>query len=404
MPVIEASLDSTQNEQTCSADVAVASTEFEPSANSRLLRIAATRRALTIIALGGLLIAGVTVVRSQSHTAPSVARPTNAVFDNARSGDCLNWPMNAPDKARFVQCTTPHVFEVAGSVDTRNSQELCQQAVQRYLGTRYDPDSKFTIAVLSSGAPDTRLCGLQLHGPDGEPIALRGKVAELDQSKVWPAGTCLGIDAASDQSTAVPVDCSAPHAEEITGVVNLGEQWHDGPPSEHDQDDYIADACARTTDAYLSPTALETTGLTLVYRTVSPQSWSAGSRQVLCRIGATLGDRGWATLVGSAKDRVRISGVATVRSVSDVREDAADQPPIAASTTVSTPSPSPSPAPSPAPGPAQAQIPPSVTASPSPSPASTPDVEAAAAPVIEIPGFPPIALHWLAPPPPPPGT
>ena len=300
--------------------------------------------------------------------------------------------MNAPDRARFVQCDTPHVFEVAGSVDTRNSQELCQTAVQRYLGIRSRPGRQIHDHRVVVRCHGPLLCGLQLHGPDGEPIAFRGKVAELDQSKVWPAGTCLGIDSASDRSTDIPVDCSAPHAEEITGVVNLGEEWYGAPPSQHDQDEYIADACERATDAYLSPTSLETTGLTLVYRAVSPQSWSAGSRQVVCRIGATLGDRGRVTLMGSAKDRALVSGVATVRPVSGARDDAADQPSNATPTIVS--------APTPVPGPPQADSPTSVAASPSP----TPDAEADAAPVVEIPGFAPITLPRPAPPPPPPGT
>ena len=38
------------------------------------------------------------------------------------------------------------------------------------------------------------LCGLQLQGPNNQQLVFKGKVADVDQSKVWPAGTCLGID------------------------------------------------------------------------------------------------------------------------------------------------------------------------------------------------------------------
>jgi hypothetical protein len=48
--------------------------------------------------------------------------------------------------------------------------------------------------------------------------------------------------------------------------------------------------------------------LTLIYSTLSLPSWSAGSRQVACSIGATLGNGGWATLLNSAKGALRING------------------------------------------------------------------------------------------------
>ena len=67
------------------------------------------------------------------------------------------------------------------------------------------------------------LCGLQLLGPDNQQVAYKGKVADVDQSKVWSAGTCLGIDSSTNQPTDIPVDCSAPHAMEVTGAVNLAE-------------------------------------------------------------------------------------------------------------------------------------------------------------------------------------
>ena len=74
------------------------------------------------------------------------------------------------------------------------------------------------------------LCGLQLPGPNNQQLAFQGKVAEIDQSKVWPAGTCLGIDPATNQPTDIPVDCAAPHAMEVTGSVNLAEKFPAGLP------------------------------------------------------------------------------------------------------------------------------------------------------------------------------
>ena len=311
------------------------------------LQATATRRALLLTALGGLLIAGVTIALpagadragrlvGYSNSAPTNNRASQAL-DKARRGDCLNWPNKKPDQATIVDCKDEHRFEVATSVDMRMfpgseygpnaaapsagriqqiSQEQCQAAVKRYLGTKYDPNSKFTIGMLWSGekawisGERQMLCGLQLPGGGNEEQQVfKGRVADLDQSKVWQAGTCLGIDTATNQPTDIPIDCTGPHAMEVTGSVNVAEKFPGGAlPSETDQDTYIKDTCTRMTDAYLAPVELRATTLTLVYSTISLPSWSAGSHQVSCSIGATLGNGGWATLVGSAKGPLLING------------------------------------------------------------------------------------------------
>ena len=116
------------------------------------------------------------------------------------------------------------------------SQEQCSAAVKRYLGAQFDPNSRFTISMLWSGDKAWRqsgerrmLCGLQLPGPNNQQLAFKGKVADVDQSKVWPAGTCLGIDPSTNQPTDIPIDCAAPHAMEVTGAVNLAEKFPAGP-------------------------------------------------------------------------------------------------------------------------------------------------------------------------------
>lgn len=305
-----------------------------------------TRRALLLTALGGLLIAGVITVLPDTAAGGRLAGlnsgtgalglRANSTFDNAKGGDCLNWPERTPDKAQIVDCTTEHRFEVAESVDMRTfpgteygpdaappspariqqiSQEQCQSAVQRYLGERYDPNGRFTVSLLWSGEKAWRqagerrmLCGLQLPGANNQQQAYQGKVADIDQSKVWPAGTCLGIDPATNQPTDIPVDCTGPHSLEVTGAVNLAEKFPQGLPPEAEQDTFVKDNCARVTEAYLAPLELRTTTLTLVYSTIALPSWSAGSHQVSCSIGATLGNGGWSTLVNSAKGPLMING------------------------------------------------------------------------------------------------
>ena len=224
------------------------------------LQAESTRRALLLTALGGLLIAGVITALPQTDPAGGLTANSislgprgNDTFDHATSGDCLNWPERTPDAAEVVDCTAEHRFEVAESVDMRTfpgseygpdaappsaariqqiSQEQCTAAVRRYLGAKYDPNSKFTISMLWSGDKAWKqsgerrmLCGLQLPGPNNQQLAFTGKVADIDQSKVWPAGTCLGIDPTTKQATEPVKDCTEPHALEVTAQVDLGVKF-----------------------------------------------------------------------------------------------------------------------------------------------------------------------------------
>ncbi|WP_431523729.1 septum formation family protein [Mycobacterium shigaense] len=331
------------------------------------LQAAATRRALLLTALGGLLIAGlVTAIPVDSNggrlagymnsaPVPSTGAKSDAAFNRATTGDCLMWPDVTPEAARIVSCTDDHKFEVAESIDMRTfpgaeygptapppspariqqiSQEQCEAAVHRYLGAKFDPNSKFTVSMLWAGDRAWRqsgerrmLCGLQLPGSNNSQATFKGKVADVDQSKVWPAGTCLGIDPSTNQPVDVPVDCAAPHAMEVTGTVDLAEKFTAALPAEPDQDGFIKDSCTKMTDAYLAPIKLRSTTLTLIYPTLPLSSWSAGSREVACSIGATLGNGGWATLVNSAKGKLLINGQPPVPPP-DIPEERLTMPPI----------------------------------------------------------------------------
>ncbi|WP_139829857.1 septum formation family protein [Mycobacterium gastri] len=355
-----------------SPDTGAAAAQAEPPRAGfrwpRALQASATRRALLLTALGALLIAGlVTAVPAvttgpgrlagyiDNNPVPSTGAKSNTAFNRAASGDCLTWPDAMPEAATIVSCSDDHRFEVAESIDMRAfpgseygpnaappspariqqiSQEQCEATVRRYLGTKFDPNSKFTISMLWSGdrawrqAGERRmLCGLQLPGSNNQQALFKGKVADLDQSKVWPAGTCLAIDSNTNQPVDVPVDCTAPHAMEVTGTVNLAEKFPNALPAEPEQDAYIKDNCTRMTDAYLAPIKLRTTTLTLIYPTLSLSSWSAGSREVACSIGATLGNGGWATLVNSAKGALLVNGQPPIPPP-DIPEERLTLPPI----------------------------------------------------------------------------
>jgi predicted heme/steroid binding protein len=331
----------------------------------------ATRRVLLLTALGGLLIAGLVsaLPRGVEGSGPLTAAAAlglreNATFDHVQSGDCLNWTERTPDAAQIVPCADEHRFEVAETIDMRTfpgseygpdaappstariqqiTQEQCQAAARQYLGPKFDPDSRFVVSLLWFGEREWReagerrmMCGLQLPGPNNQQLSHRGRVADVDQSKVWSAGTCVGIDPATNQPTDIPVDCAAPHATEITGTVNLAEKFPGAFPADADQDAFVKDACAKMTDAYLAPVPLRSTTLTLMYSTISLPSWTAGSHQVSCSIGATLGNGGWSTLLNSAKGPLLINGQPAVPPP-DIPDGRLNLPPIPMPSTGTSP-------------------------------------------------------------------
>ena len=146
------------------------------------LQASATRRALLLTALGGLLIAGLVTalpigggpgrLTGYIDPVPPTGSKGNDAFNRAVSGNCLMWPERMPEAANIVDCKDEHRFEVAESIDMRTfpgseygplappptatrieqiSQEQCESAVRRYLGAKFDPNSRFIISMLWSG-------------------------------------------------------------------------------------------------------------------------------------------------------------------------------------------------------------------------------------------------------------
>ena len=114
---------------------------------------------------------------------------------------------------------------------------------------------------------------------------------------------------------------------EVTGSVNLADKFPGPVPPDGEQDQFVKDACTKLTDDYLAPVTLRKTTLTLIYSTISLPSWTAGSKQVSCSIGATLGNGGWSTLLMSAKGQLMING-SPPAPVPDIPAERLDLPPI----------------------------------------------------------------------------
>ncbi|MDG3010464.1 septum formation family protein [Rhodococcus sp. D2-41] len=321
-----------------------------PRSRRRRLGLSATRtrRGLLLMAAGAVAAGVVTVVFAGGDRTPTVSASNAgtaesavvepAVARDAAAGRCLTWTKDDAQDLAQVDCAAPHLFEVASSIDLgafpgsefgrdapkpsplRYAQlrdEMCTPAVAGYLGNRLDPHGKFSVGVIHpgdagwAGGDRTVRCGLQQTSVDGRQFTpIRGTVASQDQSKVWDAGTCLGIDRSLPTD---PAACDRIHSVEVTYTADLGEQFPGDLPSTADQDTYLEDLCTRETNAYLgSPDALADKTLTLFWDNKDLAAWMAGSRKVNCTIGSPIPGRGFAPIGGSAKGPITVNGTAPV--------------------------------------------------------------------------------------------
>ncbi|MFE3754078.1 septum formation family protein [Nocardia tengchongensis] len=279
--------------------------------------------------------------RVKAH-APGAAQPTGAVagaaFGTAKEGDCLTWTKSNASDLSKVECGSKHLFEVTADIDLSKypgkefgpgsrfpdslrfselRDEHCVSAAQEYLGGRLDPRGKFVVGLINPGEAGwkagerTLRCGLQVSGSQGlatKPIT--GSVRDINQSKVYDVGTCIGI---KSNLPTDPVDCVQPHAFEIVSTVDLATHFTGGPPSKDDQDKFMEDQCAKDATDYLgAPDALRNKTLTLFWDALDTRSWMAGSRSLNCLVGKGADQEGFAAITGSAKGDIQVDGQAPV--------------------------------------------------------------------------------------------
>nr|WP_067786513.1 septum formation family protein [Nocardia amikacinitolerans] len=258
-------------------------------------------------------------------------------FGTAAKGDCLSW--TKPDRSDLVKvsCGSRHLFEVAADIDmsrypgvefgpgsrfpdslrlTELKEEHCVPAVQQYMNGKFDPRGRYVVGLMYpspegwKNGDRTLRCGLQFSGSTGTPLPSQGSAVEHDQSRVFQAGTCLGIN---QNLPTDPVDCAQAHAVEIVATVDLGAHFTGGPPAKEEQDKYVEEQCANAATEYLgSPEAIRDKTLTLFFDYVDARSWLAGSRKLDCMIGKGTDREGFAPITGSAKGEILINGQAPV--------------------------------------------------------------------------------------------
>lgn len=259
-----------------------------------------------------------------------------ASFSTADTGTCLNWT-TSPDGSisGFGQtdCAGEHRFEVSSRENLaaypssefgpaapapgleRQAQlreELCKGPTTEYLGGRFDPLGRYSIAPIlpppdAWGAGDrTMLCGVQVSDQNGVPMITKGKVNDQDQSRVSQVGECLTVDASGASRS---IDCGADHTFEITKVINLEEHFPGGAPTVEDQDKLLQQKCTDAALEYLGgDDALYNSTLQPFWSTIPTNSWIGGSHTVNCALFKASRDGKMSVLHGSAKEKFTIDG------------------------------------------------------------------------------------------------
>jgi hypothetical protein len=291
-----------------------------------------------------------------SRSAPPTSTTPPPLQSSA--GTCLTWTEVDASDAERVDCGEPHLFEVTGEVDLSRRfgsaarfpgeeqwrslvADRCTEVTTEYLDGRFDPFGRFSVGAIKPSEASWRRgdrelrCGLQTVGRSGALYPSVGAAATQDQSDVHEPGTCLGNDGLGIGD---PVDCSQPHAVEIVGVVDLGEEFGKEYPEEAEQDRVLEQECTRLAAEYAGgPDVAGEKDLTVFWETLRPESWKAGSRKVDCRLGAFLPDRsGFAPVTGSVTREVEI-GTEPAPPAPTVRGPARTSTPAAPSGTDSPP-------------------------------------------------------------------
>lgn len=294
---------------------------------SRLDQAARTRLLMTGAVVGALIALAITAIavsvpdQQEAGALPPVRK--TAVFD-APASSCLTWDQGSGQGMRRTPCSKPHLFEVTEVLSVADdfprgvpspdletwkkiTEKRCTAGAARYLGTPLDPNGKLQVSALKpseadweAGNRDLR-CGLWWSSLGGAVQPITGRAEKIDQSMVWPKGTCLAL---VDKSVGDPVDCGKPHAYEMIAVVDLSKEFGTTFPSPSKQKSWLDKTCSSLADKYTGKADLAKKKLILGWDTRSKSSWKAGSYKVNCFVGAKLPDgSGLAPVTGSVKKR-----------------------------------------------------------------------------------------------------
>jgi hypothetical protein len=251
---------------------------------------------------------------STTTTVPSL------VLGDYERGDCATWDQ-AQDEApaHLVDCDDAHLIELVaprkvGDDFTHFPTEaewdyldatLCGPVVERYLGTRIDPQGMYAAGGImpTEASWDDGLrqieCGVIHAGTSRLPrlmVPFDGAVDGTRQYEAKPPGTCLPL--VGDQ-IGEPVPCDQPHALEVVGAVDLSGRI-DHAPDDDELETLLGDECRRQAIAYVGHPL--DGDLRDGWVSLLPGAWDGGHRVLECTVGRYPGAAtGPATVTGSLR-------------------------------------------------------------------------------------------------------
>lgn len=293
---------------------------------SRMNPASRTRLIMTGAVAGALLAIAITVgITTSDSPGADGADPRSAparvkAAYEVPVGACLHWSESDGSDMHRVSCLRPHQLEVTEIRDLSRTypkgakapsigkwqalaKKECASGVKRYLRKSLDPHGKLRLTVVRPSEADWHQgkrqvrCGVQWIGPGGGLRTLTGPARKLDQSDVWPSGTCLAL---VNKTLGDPVDCAKAHSYEMIAKVDLSTEFGKSYPSEGKQKAWLDTKCAKLAQTYTGGKNLEKQKLILTWDTRKRSSWAAGSYLVNCKVAAVLKDgSGLAPVTGS---------------------------------------------------------------------------------------------------------
>jgi len=267
-------------------------------------------------------------------TAPSLS-VTAAGLDTVdyQRGHCYTWDQNssrartsAADQGggdqgvdpgpnvRDVPCAAAHLFEAVSEIKLDEAEYPfgdypaashwdaltatdCAAAAAPYLGYPLDPAGAFLAAGIRPSPEDwddgdgTLVCGLRRRPlaadpPAGELASFSGPVGGVDQSLVYPAGSCLAETPAGSGGTQIrgTVACTSPHQGIAVGTITLPGGLGEVAPTDAQFEDLAAPRCLLLAKSFLGAAFHETPLAETGWQRIWAASWKAGSRSFTCTV------------------------------------------------------------------------------------------------------------------------
>lgn len=297
---------------------------------------------------GGVAAGGYSYVAPKGSTPLAPSAPTKkkdpahqtTSFTDANQGDCIDWaPGRNGANTGFnrVDCAQPHRFEVAQREDLskyptsefgpkaaqpnlqRQQQlttELCNGPTLGYLKGKFDPEGRYSISpilppqVSWEKGDRTMLCGVMVQDANGRSVETSGFAADQDQSRAFPADTCVRVDGGITNQ----VPCNSSHAWQVTSVINLAQEFPGAWPPVEAQNERLNEVCTTAARDYLGgDDALYYSTLTPFWTTIPQQSWDAGSHTVNCALTSGRAGGVFADLAGDVRHEFTIDGQPPVK-------------------------------------------------------------------------------------------